>query len=200
MLTSPGLTAAQWAAEYDCDFVGSGDAVFGVDLIDRAEVGALGDMPPVAGHHYVTSVDVGRRNDATVINTVDTSVDPYQRVVHERLERTPYPILQQRVKARMDRYPGRLLIESNGIGDPFIETMDVPADSFVTTAKSKVQAIQSFQLLLEQGRYKAIWTPQERRELIGYQWQDANLVQDCVMSLAIGAQALDRPEPRLRWL
>ena len=193
-------TAAQWAAEYDCDFVGSGDAVFGVDLIDRAEVGALGDMPPVAGHHYVTSVDVGRRNDATVINTVDTSVDPYQRVVHERLERTPYPILQQRVKARMDRYPGRLLIESNGIGDPFIETMDVPADSFVTTAKSKVQAIQSFQLLLEQGRYKAIWTPQERRELIGYQWQDANLVQDCVMSLAIGAQALDRPEPRLRWL
>lgn len=183
----PHYTAAQWAEEYDADFSGSGDNVFQPAAITRAEEGATGDAPPTPNHRYVISVDVGRRNDPTVINVVDTTETPYQRVYHERIERQPYPVLQQRIADAARRYPGTLWVESNGVGDPVIENLDVPARPFVTTSKSKVQAIQALALLLENGTLKARWTDQERRELRTYRYDDRDLVQDCVMSLAIGA-------------
>jgi hypothetical protein len=186
----PKYTAQQWAAEYECDFVGSGQAVFSADAISRAEDGAVCEQPAQPKHTYLTSVDIGRRQDATVINTFDTSVTPFQRVAHERVERVPYPLIQSMIESRARAYPGRLWIESNGVGDPVIENLQVRSEPFVTSARSKVQAIQSLQLLLEHGRLKARWTPQERHELSIYQWQDQRLVQDCVMSLAIGADAL----------
>lgn len=190
----PKYTIQQWAAEYECDFAGSGAAVFTQDVIDRAEQGARGDQGPQPGHQYLTSVDIGRRQDATVINTFDMTSEPYQRVAHERVERVPYPLIQQMIETRARQYPGRLFVESNGVGDPVIENLDVAATPFVTTAKSKVQAIQSLVLLLEHNRLKAKWTSQERKELTLYQWDDRSLVQDCVMSLAVGASAMDTPK------
>lgn len=186
----PAFPAQAWAAEYECDFSGSGAAVFDAADLDRAEQGAIGDQPPIAGHLYVNVADIGRRNDPTVINTIDMTAEPFQRVCHERIERAPYPIIQQRLEARARAYPGLNMVESNGIGDPVIENTDARIQPFVTSAKSKVNAIQALQLLLEHDRFKARWTAQERRELIGYQWDDKALVQDCVMSLAIGAIAI----------
>lgn len=191
----PKYTAQQWAAEYECDFVGSGVVVFGQAAIDAAEDGAIGEQEPQANHDYLTSVDIGRRQDATVINTFDTSVTPYQRVAHERVERIPYPVIQSMIAARKNKYQGALWVESNGIGDPVIENLTVSAEPFVTSARSKVQAIQALQLLLEHGGLKAQWTQQERRELNLYKWDDAGIVQDCVMSLAIGASMLGHISP-----
>ena len=196
----PKYTYQQWAAEYDCDFIGSGMAVFAADLIAKAEEGAIGEQQPLADHTYVTSVDIGRRQDATVINTFDLSTEPYQRVAHERVERVPYPVIQQLIEQRAARYPGQVRIESNGVGDPVIENLRVPAQPFVTTARSKVQAIQALVLLMEQGNLKAKWTTQERKELSIYQWDDHQIQQDCVMSLAIGADALRQPTVSVRWL
>jgi hypothetical protein len=186
----PAFPAQAWAAEYECDFAGSGAAVFDAASIDAAELGAWGAREAERGHLYINVADIGRRNDPTVINTIDMTVEPYQRVCHERIERAPYPIIQQRLEARALAYPGLNVVESNGIGDPVIENTNAHIEPFVTSAKSKVQAIQALQLLLEHRRLKAIWTPQERRELIAYQWDDRNLVQDCVMSLAIGAASI----------
>lgn len=186
----PKYTAQQFAAEFECDFSGSGVVIFTADVIDRAAAGALGEQPYREGRQYLTSVDVGRRQDATVINTFDISEEPYQRVCHERMERVPYPVIQQRIDAQAAAYPGQLIVESNGVGDPVIENLNSYATPFVTTARSKVQAIQALQLLLEHGRLKAEWTAQERRELMGYMWEDRNLQQDCVLSLAIGALAI----------
>jgi hypothetical protein len=186
----PNHTAQAWAAEYECDFVGSGVAVFDAAAIDAAEQGAIGEQEALPGHWYVNVADIGRRQDATVINTIDVTQEPYQRVRHERIERAPYPIIQQRLEARARAYPGLNVVESNGVGDPVIENTNAFIQPFVTSARSKVQAIQSLQLLLEHRRFRARWTDQERRELIGYQWDDRDLVQDCVMSLAIGAASI----------
>lgn len=186
----PKYTAQQWASEYECDFVGSGDNVFTQNDIDATEVGAWGDTPPIPGNAYLTSVDIGRRNDATVINTYDLSERPFQRVAHARLEKIPYPVIQSEIEKRYKTYGGRVLIESNGPGDPVIENLTVPADAFVTSAKTKIQAIQALQLLLERKLFKAKWTAQERKELTLYRWNDKALTQDCVMSLVIGASQM----------
>lgn len=186
----PKYTMQQWASEFDCDFAGSGDAVFKGADIDEAQAGAVGEQRQLAEHRYLTSVDIGRRNDATVINVFDLSVMPFQRVHHERHEQLPYPLIQTNIEHCARAWPGTLLIESNGPGDPVIENLDVHAQPFVTTARSKVQALQALALLLENRLLKAMWSGQERKELVIYRWDDKNLVQDCVMSLAVGASRL----------
>lgn len=186
----PKYTYQQWASEFECDFAGSGDAVFQAGDIDAAEDGADGTWPGRQGREYLTCVDIGRRQDPTVINTFDLTAIPYQRVKHERFERLPYPLIQERIAERKAAYPGELWIESNGPGDTVIENLTVTAKPFVTTARSKVQAIQALVLLLERRHLKAKWTPQERKELTLYRWNDKGLVQDCVMSLAVGAVRL----------
>ncbi len=188
----PKYTASQWAAEYDCDFIGSGLALFTLADIDAARYDTA-EQEPLFGHRYLTSVDVGRRHDATVINTFDITGWPYSRVAFERLERIPYPRIQQRVEARARRYPGDLWIESNGIGDPFIENLNVPALPFLTTARSKVQALQALQLLFEQRSILAAWDDRERAALIGCSWDDEHTADE-VMSLAIFASAMQGPQ------
>jgi hypothetical protein len=143
------------------------------------------------GHKYLTSADIGRRRDATVINTIDTTSLPYQRVAFERLERVPYPVIQSAIERRARAYPGPVYVESNGIGDPVIENLTVKVIPFVTTARTKVQAIQATQLLLERGELKAQWEPRERAALTTAAWDDDH-TPDEIMSLAIGAAQLVR--------
>ena len=172
-------------------FVEDGLTLFTIADVDRAAQAA--SVP--SGNEYITAVDIGRRRDATVINTFEISERPYRRVAFDRLERVPYPIIQQAIADRYHRYPGALWVESNGPGDPVIENLDVPAEPFVTTAKSKVQALQSLQLLFEQNAIRAQWDARERRALIGCSW-DENHTPDEVMSLAIFAHVV----PQESWL
>lgn len=185
----PKYTASQWAAEYECDFAGSGMGLFRVEDIDTAGKDAPKEQVAISGHQYITTVDVGRRRDATVINTFDVTQLPYTRVAFERLERVPYPYIQERIAIRARTYPGQAHVESNGVGDPLIENMSVPVTPFLTTAKSKVQALQALQLLFEQHEIKAEWDSRERAALINCAW-DEDHTPDEVMSLAIFASVL----------
>jgi len=186
----PKYTTSQWASEYDCDFAGSGAAVYQLEDINAAENGAVGEQGRIDGHEYLTSADIGRRRDATVINTFDLSAIPFQRVAHTRLERVPYPAIQAEIERHWHNYGGQVYVESNGPGDPVLENLKVPANAFVTSARSKFQGLQSLALLLERHLVKARWTAQERKELTIYQYDDKDITQDCVMSLMIGASQL----------
>jgi len=182
---SPKYPASVFAAEYNCDFTQSGLTLFSVADIDRA---AQPYTIPARGM-YLTSVDIGRRRDATVINTFEISQRPYVRVDFDRLERVPYPLIQQRIEAQSKRWPGQLIIESNGVGDPVVENLNVFATPFLTTARSKVQALQSLQLLLEQGDLRATWDARERQALVNCAWDNEHTADE-VMSLAIGAASI----------
>lgn len=174
----------EWLAE----FVEDGLTLFTIEDIDRAAHFAAVQPPPAAGL-FMTTVDVGRRRDATVINTFETTRAPYRRVAFERLERVPYPLIQQRIAETMRDWPGLLIIESNGVGDPLIENLDVYAQPFVTTARSKLQALQALQLLLEQGDIQADWDARERAALISCAWDEEHTADE-VMSLAIFAASV----------
>lgn len=183
---------ATYRQEWLAEFVEDELTLFTLADIAAAEQGAVGAQPAAFQHSYVTSVDLGRRHDATVINTFDTTALPYQRVAFERLDRVSYPIIQRQIEQRAAHYPGRVIVESNGIGDPVIENLRIAAEPFVTTARSKVQALQGLQMLLEQGMLKARWTPRERAALISCSWEDDHTADE-IMSLAIGATLLAAP-------
>lgn len=185
------LPRSTFEQEYQAEFISSAEALFSEKDLDLAEKIAREDTSN--GSEYLISVDVGRRKDATVINVFDLSVTPYQRVYHEYLISVPYPVIQERIEIIASHYRGTLLIESNGVGDPVIENLRVPASPFLMSRRTKTDAIQALQILLEQGRLGAKWTAQERMELLQYRWDDSRLTQDCVMSLAIAAYYLNNP-------
>ncbi len=184
-LAESRVPRAVYEQEWLALFVEDGLTLFTLDDIDRAgRAYAL----PTAGQ-FLTTVDVGRRRDATVINTFETSARPYRRVAFERLERISYPLIQLHIAEVARRWPGQLWIESNGPGDPLIENLDVPAIPFVTTAKSKLQALQALQLLFEQADILATFDSRERAALVGCSW-DENHTPDEVASLMIFAHVV----------
>lgn len=179
----PKYTAQQWASEYECDFVASGAAVFDPAELARCADGWLGLAPAIAGRGYVTFWDIGRRQDATVGITLDVTDDALQLVAFDRLLGVPYPVIQQTIERRALEYGGLTAVESNGVGDPVIENLRVPVVPFTTTRRSKTDAINALVLAIEAGRFKHD-VPDLARELAVYQWDDAQLVQDCVIAAA----------------
>ena len=98
----------------------------------------------------------------------------------------PFPYIQQRLTAVQERYPGPLVVESNGIGDPVIENTEANITPFLTTSKTKLNALQSLQLLFERGDIMAQWDARERAALLNCSWDDEHTADE-VMSLAIFA-------------
>jgi hypothetical protein len=180
----PKYTGAQWASEYDCDFEKSGVTPFQTADIEAATDGWAGLKPSQPGRRYVTGWDIGRRQDATVGVTLDVTTDVHQVVAFDRFERMPFPQIQVMIEHRSRDYPGRTFVESNGIGDPVIENLTVAVSPFVTTAKTKVQALTSLIRAHERHTIK-YGVDRLRQELLSYQWDDDAIVQDCVMALAI---------------
>ena len=179
--TRAGMTRQSFAQEYDLDFLTSGEAVFDPDDLQRSKVGY---EPTGPFEEYVTAWDIGRRKDHTVGITLGRIDETWHEVAYERCL-LPYPTVGGMISSRKRTY-GPTWVESNGVGDPLIEFLDEDVDAFTTTAKTKVQAIQALQLLIQQGRLKHD-NEQLDRELSLYQWDDQGLITDSVMSAAIAA-------------
>lgn len=188
--TRAEMTRQSFAQEYDLDFVHSGEAVFDADDLVAARQGH--DADPSTCEDVVTAWDIGRRQDHTVGLTLGRRGDVWHELAYERLL-VPYPVVQTKIEARSQAYGGRTAVESNGVGDPVIENVSVRVVPFTTTAKTKTQAIQSLQLLLQQRRLKYA-SDQLDRELGLYAWDDRDLVQDSVMAAAIAAFQVLQPQ------
>ena len=144
------MTRQSFGQEYDLDFITSGDAVF--DLDDLASCRDGWNSALDGCERLVTAWDIGRRQDHTVGITIGLRNDIWHEVAYERFL-APYPVIQARIEARA-LYGGSHHVESNGIGDPVIENLTCRVTPFTTTAKTKTQAIQALQLLVQQGRFK----------------------------------------------
>jgi len=189
-LQRQNMTRQSFAQEYDCDFIASGDNVFDPD--DLVHARAAHDPDPSGCDEIVTAWDIGRRQDHSVGITLGRRGEVWHELAYERLL-VPYPVVQARIEQRHQRFAGRTYIESNGVGDPVIENLSIRVTPFTTTTKTKTQAIQSLQLLLQQRRL-AYASDQLDRELGLYQYDDHDLVQDSVMAASIAAFQIVQPQ------
>lgn len=180
----PRYTHDQWASEFECDFVASGGAAFDPSDVEAMRDGWTGLEGPRHDRRYVTGVDVGRRRDPTVIVTVDVKELPHQVVGYKRLLRAPYAQTQAAIDEAAALYGGTVYVESNSIGDPVIEGLSYPVRPFVTSAKSKADALTRLVRAVENGEIKC-GVDQVISELKAYEWEDERLVQDSVIALAI---------------
>jgi hypothetical protein len=183
------MTRQSFAQEYDCDFVASGDAVFAPDDLVKARQDW--NPSPIGCDRIINAWDIGRRQDHTVGISIGLRDDIWHEVAYDRLL-VPYPVVQSSIDARHLDLGGTTYVESNGVGDPVIENLAVDVEPFTTSVRTKTQAIQALQLLLQQGRFK-YGSEQLDRELGLYQWDDKALVQDSVMAAAIASAAAQQP-------
>ena len=183
----PKYTTQQWAQEFDCDFIESGMTRFRVADIEAAHQNATGLHEPRENRHYLNAWDIGRHHDATVGITLDTTQEPYQVVAFQRHSGLPYPRIQNLIDAHGEWYKGDTVIDSTGAGDPVLENLTCRADGFLFSHKSKQQALDALSLLLEQRRIKFPYIRALEEELLGYEDDDKDIVQDCVMALAMAA-------------
>jgi hypothetical protein len=190
----PKYTAQQWGSEYDCDFVASGQAVFATDDVEACHEGWKGLRGPELNHTYVTAWDIGRRQDATVGITLDVTDGDFQIVAFERLLGVPFPAQQRAIEARAKLYGGETYVESNNQGDPVIENLTVPVYAWTTTARTKEAAITSLVLAHEQRLFKH-GIPQLKMECLMYQWDDRQIIQDCVITAAIAVHCAAHQAP-----
>lgn len=181
--TRADMTRQSFAQEFDLDFIASGDAVF--DPADLARCKEGWNPSPEGCERYINAWDIGRRHDHTVGITIGLRDDVWHVVKYDRVLE-PYPAIQSRIDNRHRERKAVTVVESNGVGDPVIENLSTRAKPYTMTTKTKVQAIQALQLLIQQGRFKHD-IEQLGRELGLYEWDDKDLVQDSVMSAAIAA-------------
>ncbi len=188
----PNYTARDWAQEFDLDFVASGGAAFRPEDVDAMADGWQGYQPRKDDERfaiYVTGVDVGRKHDATVLITLRTDRRPFQIVAFERLVGCPYAQQQALIEARAEAYGGKVIVESNGIGDPVLEALHCYADPFVTTQQSKAHGLTRLIQLVEQRQIKGD-IPELLSELRSYEWEDSRLKTDCVMALMLACTGI----------
>lgn len=193
------LTDEQFAQEYDVDFARSGSAVFDPDQVKRMmRLAAL--QAPIAGHTYVKGWDIARKQDAFVGFVFDISTSPFQVVHFERHLRLSYPDQATRIETIHKAYPGRTVVESNGVGDPLIQFLSIRVEEFQTTALTKRNAIDALLLLIQRNEIASPEIVEWLRELLVYQRDDKNIMQDTVMASAITALAAGRPPEPSRTL
>lgn len=187
----PTYPSRDWASEFECDFVESGGSVFPSSLCEAVYVRGLPSADPaswISVPDSLTYWDLGARQDATVGVTVARVGGKLPIVAFARHEApNEWPAIERAIADRCARYPdGRHLVESNGIGDPFIAHLrekGLPVEPFLVTARSKQDMIRALSLSSEQDRFRH-GANELYVEMLRYQLDDARLVQDCVMAAA----------------
>lgn len=170
------------------------DAVFGEMLTE-----------PEKDRQYSASVDVAANVDFTVVTVWD---DQAKRAVFiDRFNRVDYPALEDRLVATYKRWHlTGMTVESNSIGQPVIDHLRARGlyiKPFVTTQLTKQAIIQGLQAGFENGEIGipnhavligellAFESKRNAGGTFSYSAPDG-LHDDCVMSLAIGWNAVSR--------
>ncbi len=197
------LGEQEFAQEHDVDFLKSGQNVFAAHEIEG--LWRLPTLPltnvekgihykaAVKDHRYVSAFDIGKDRDPFVGFTFDVSVTPFEVVAYERHLKLDYPLQAEHIKWRKEHFPGKVVVEANGVGDPLIDFLTVKVVEFTTTALTKKNAIDALKLLIQRGELASPLIEQWKKELTIYVRKDDKIVQDTVMASAICALIAGRP-------
>ena len=173
----------------------------------RVQEAAVGIQDqPEDGVQYIAGVDVASSIDYTVVTVMD--VQEKEMVYMDRFNRVDYPVLEDRLAAVYRRWHLKsMTVEANSIGRPVIDHLTkrgLSVRPFTTTNATKQAIIQGLQSAFEHGSVKIINDPVLIGELLSFESKRNSsgsfsysapdgLHDDCVMSLAIAWDAINRP-------
>lgn len=147
-----------------------------------------------AGHRYVHGWDLADKADFTVGTTWDISTTPKTMVEFERFNRTGWSHVYDRIRLRHRKYGhGETWVDATGIGDVILDELkDINAKGVKFTASSKAEMLGNVQSMLSKREIR--WAPIRvlDEEFRFYERDDAKLMTDCVMSVAVASEGMRR--------
>ena len=162
------LPEAVFQQEYLAEFLeGQGQVFRNI----AACIGTSGESH--VGHHIVAGVDWGKQNDFTAISI--GCADCREEIAIDRFNKIDYAVQRQRLMSMCERHGvGRLLAESNAMGEPIIEQLfrdGLRIRGFQTTAQSKPPLIENLGLVFEREEWRFLDDPVWTGELEAYERQ-----------------------------
>lgn len=161
------VSNAMWLIEYDLQEPSfEGRAIDG-DSVDRAFDPDLGVWEgkeneyieisgPIEGHKYMTSADWAKKKDWTIIRTFDVT-DPEQwiEVAFLRMGRRPWPDMVKAYDERMDRYGGKGVYDSTGLGDVVGDLLESEAQGILMVGRTRQDMFSDYISAIENNRIRS---------------------------------------------
>ena len=197
----PKYTELSWRQEFEGAFDANVGTVFSTRQLEKAFVRnylikkedprGIFDIwwtkPRVDGHMYASGIDLGRKNDPTVMLTYDISTKPAEVVEFVRIEagRGDWEMIGSAIKERLEFWDSEAVHDGTGVGDTATETLYGLSDPFFFTKNQKQNIVERMQHAFD---YRMVKIPKIEvlfREHQRYIWEDKDIVQDTVMANAM---------------
>jgi hypothetical protein len=161
-------------------------------------------QPRLEGHRYVMGVDLARLRDYSVL-TVEDMTNKHV-VAFDRFNQIAWEVQYHRIIEMARKYNALVVMDSTGIGDPIVETIQragVRVQPYkIGGSTAKQQLIDKLRVNIEHGSISFPSIPTLRRELENYEYTttlggvvkfSAPVGQhdDCVISLALANWGAD---------
>ncbi len=198
------LPEAVFAQEYEAKFLSDAAAVF-----RRVEEVVKGEMRDAqSGHQYIMGLDLGRKNDFTVVTVIDTYDN---HLVHfDRFNKLDWAFQKKKVESAARRYNNAMIvIDSNNVGDAMVEELErdgyfiQPFQLPGGRAQKKKELIETLAVYIENKDITIPKIPILIDELNSFGWEftpSKRIIykpltghDDCVMSLAYAVSELQGP-------
>jgi hypothetical protein len=200
-----GLPERVFRQEYLAEFLEEAGGVFrGVAAsIDR---GRVAPDPPAKNRTYTTGMDIARVEDFTVLCVLDQFG---RQVYFERFNQVSWERVIAAAIEIQRKYPGELVIDSTGVGDPIFErlvrTAGLHVHAYQFTNASKTTLIDNLALGIERGKYRLMDIPEQEAELVAFEYEltpsrnvrmsaPEGMHDDCVIALALAAWGAANPQ------
>lgn len=155
------MTPEQYAMEYEAQFAEAAASYFSQALIrscvlkaQEIELEFEDDVEKFAIRGCFGGVDLGKKQDYSVISAIDKSGELDKLVFHRQFPlETPYPEIIGGMKRLHQLAPFRkIAIDRTGIGEAIVDEMrDLPVEGVLFTEQRKADILGSLRVRMEQG-------------------------------------------------
>lgn len=146
--------------EYLAEFVDAAGGVF-YGLSEAAIAPFLND--PERGHYYYGGIDIGRRDDFTVIQIIDLlERQKARQVFMDRFTSLSFNVQMDRIRKVLDHWdPVKTYMERNSFAMPMVEALQAegyPIIDFAMSASNKGPMIEKLSVNIQRGRLEILDT------------------------------------------
>lgn len=197
----PSKTDLQWRQEFEGAFDANVGSVFSTRQLEKVftrnfltkteDDSGIIDIWYTTGkqenHQYACGIDLGRKNDPTVLITYDITVRPATMVDFKYVEpgRAEWDMLEKVIVDHIDHWDCETIHDGTGAGDALSEGLYGRSDPFMFTKTGKQNIVERMQHAFDYRMVKIPKIDPLFREHQRYIWDDKDIVQDTVMANAL---------------
>lgn len=194
----PKYTDLAWRQEFEGAFDANMGTVFSTRSLEKAfhrnylkqeddPAGVLTEWwtsPKEEGGLYATGIDLGRKNDPTVVITYDYKNLPARVVDFKYVEagRADWDMLEKMLLQHLQYWEGEASHDGTGVGDGMTDALLGLSEPFLFTKTAKQNIVERMQHAFDFRAVRVPKIPTLFREHQRYIWDDKDIVQDTVMA------------------